>query len=89
MGWTFLYLMVFLKLPIIALLLLVWWAIRQDPAADTDDGGDSDDGGTKTPRHPRPPLRPLPRNRGPHHGSPAPAAPPRTRTVVARARSTA
>lgn len=88
MGWTFLYLMVFLKLPIVALLLLVWWAIRQDPGADADDGGESDDGGSKRPRHPRPPLRPLPR-RGPHHGIPEPAAPSRTRTVVARARTAA
>ncbi|HEU4656920.1 MAG TPA: hypothetical protein VFR97_05325 [Capillimicrobium sp.] len=86
MGWTFLYLMVFLKLPIIALLLLVWWAIRQSgPEQEADEGGESDDGGTKRPRHPRPPLRPLPR-RGPHHGIPAPASPPRTRSVVARAR---
>jgi hypothetical protein len=85
MGWTFLYLMVFLKLPIIALLLLVWWAIRQDPGAETDDNGESDDGGSKKPRHPRPPLQPLPR-RGPHHGIPAPSPPARNRVVVARAR---
>ena len=31
MGWTFVYLMVFLKLPILALLGIVWWAIRQTP----------------------------------------------------------
>jgi hypothetical protein len=88
MGWTFLYLMVFLKLPIIALLYLVWWAIRQEPDDQSDEGGESDDGGSKRPRHPRPPLRPLPR-RGPHHGMPAPSSPPRTRTVVARARTAA
>jgi hypothetical protein len=87
MDWTFLYLMVFLKLPIVALLLLIWWAIRQNPAAGDDDGSD-DDGGTKRPRHPRPPLQPLPR-RGPHHGAPLPASPPRVRTVVARSRSIA
>lgn len=86
MDWTFLYLMVFLKLPIVALLLLIWWAIRQNPAANDDEGGGEDDGGTKRPRHPRPPLQPLPR-RGPHHGARPPAPPPRTRTVVARARS--
>ena len=85
MGWTFLYLMVFLKLPIVALLLLVWWAIRQTPEPDDGTGGE-DDGGSRCPRHPRPPLQPLPR-RGPHHGLPLPASPPRIRPVVARARS--
>jgi hypothetical protein len=87
MGWTFLYLMVFLKLPILALLYLVWWAIRQTPEPG-DGGGGDDDGGSRRPRHPRPPLRPLPR-RGPHHGIPAPAAPARVRPVVARSRSAA
>lgn len=85
MDWTFLYLMVFLKLPIVALLLLIWWAIRQNPATNDDDGSD-EDGGTKRPRHPRPPLQPLPR-RGPQHGMPAPASPPRVRSVVARSRT--
>ena len=30
MGWTMLYLFVFLKLPIVAACLILWWAIRQD-----------------------------------------------------------
>jgi hypothetical protein len=85
MGWTFLYLMVFLKLPILALLYLVWWAIHQTPEQD-DGGGSDDDGGARRPRHPRPPLRPLPR-RGPHHGEPCPASPARMRPVVARGRT--
>jgi len=33
-GWTFVYLMVFLKLPILALLGIVWWAIRQTPETE-------------------------------------------------------
>jgi hypothetical protein len=86
MGWTFLYLMVFLKLPIMALLYLVWWAIHQTPEQPDQDGGD-DDGGSRRPRHPRPPLRPLPR-RGPHHGAPPPASPPRVRAVARRAQRT-
>jgi hypothetical protein len=87
MGWTFLYLMVFLKLPIVALLLLVWWAIRQTgPETGADGNEGEDDGGSRCPRHPRPPLRPLPR-RGPHHGLPVPSSPSRMRPVVARARS--
>jgi hypothetical protein len=82
MTWTFLYLMLFLKLPIIALLWLVWWAIKQDvdePVAKDDDGG------SRKPRHhPRPPL-PRPPRRGPH-GTPAPPPPARVRTVLARGR---
>ena len=76
--------MLILKIPIVALLLIVRWAIRATPEESepvrTDDGG-----GAKTrPRHPR---RPLPRHprRGPH-GDPLPLPPPRSRTVVARAR---
>jgi hypothetical protein len=87
MGWTFLYLMVFLKLPILALLYLVWWAIHQTPEQPGGEGG-GDDGGSRKPRHPRPPLRPLPR-RGPHRGSPAPRTPARVRAVSRSRRSAA
>jgi hypothetical protein len=82
---TFVYLMVFLKLPILALLYLVWWAIRQGPDTPDREDGD-DDGGSRRPRHPRPPLRPLPR-RGPHHGSRPPVSPSRVRAVAGRRRS--
>jgi hypothetical protein len=78
-NWTFLYLMLFLKLPIVALGWIVWWAVHAKPDTEADDHGD--DGGTKRPRHPRGPLPRHPR-RGPH-GDPAPASPPRTRSVVA------
>jgi hypothetical protein len=86
MTWTFIYLMLFLKLPIIGLLWLVWWAVHQndeDPA-----GAHDDDGGSKLHLHPRPhPRRPMPRppRRGPH-GTPPPPSPARVRTVLARAR---
>lgn len=84
MGWTFVYLMVFLKLPIAALLWIVWWAIRAEPepAVPPDDGGVKD---RPHPRHPRTPPRRGPRRRDPH-GAPLPAAPPRVRTTAARAR---
>jgi hypothetical protein len=87
---TFIFLMVVLKIPICGLLYIVWWAIHAEPEPliATDE-----DGGTKRPRNPRPrhpqhPRPALPRNprRGPH-GSSAIPAPPRTRAVVARARS--
>ena len=85
---TFIFLMVALKLPIFALLYIVWYAIQKPPQPEpvTDE-----DGGTKKPLAPRPrhphPRPALPRNprRGPH-GAPALPAPPRVRTVVARAR---
>jgi len=39
-AWTFLWLMLFLKLPLIALFLLVRWAVRQTPeTAPGSDGG--------------------------------------------------
>jgi hypothetical protein len=79
---TFIYMMLVLKLPIAALLYIVWWAIRSTPEVDT---GDSGDGGLRRwPHGPRPPRAPRPR-RGPH-AEPPPPSPPRTRTVVARAR---
>ena len=85
MTWTFIYLMVFLKLPILALLWLVWWAIHQDPheaRSNDDDGGSK----LKPPRHPHPrPRLPRPPRRGPH-GTPAPPSPTRVRSVTARAR---
>jgi hypothetical protein len=84
-GWTFVYLMVFLKLPILALLGIVWWAIRQTPEPAGQDG---EDGGLKDrprPPHPRRPPRRGPRRRDPH-GAPLPPSPPRVRTTTARAR---
>ncbi len=78
MGWTMLYLFVFLKLPIVAACLLIWWAVRQTPDYDESDGGDP----FRRP-HPAPKLPRAPR-RGPHR-EPAPTAPPRVRTVRARA----
>ncbi|HEX8105643.1 MAG TPA: hypothetical protein VF533_23710 [Solirubrobacteraceae bacterium] len=76
-----LYLFIGLKIPLLALCWLVWWAIHQEP--ETAENPPSDDGGTKRP-HPRKPLPRTPR-RGPH-GDPAPVAPPRVRNVVARGR---
>lgn len=88
MDWTFLYLMVFLKLPILGLFLIVRWAIKAVPLVEVE-GDDSDtsdgDGGSKRPRAP---FGPRPRSRGPH-GSPRTPAPPRHRPVSARGRSLA
>ena len=85
-AFTFIWLMVLLKIPIAALLGLVWWAVRQDPA---NDPAPDDDGGSKhlppRPRHPHRPTLGRPPRRGPHGGERLPA-PARMRTVNARAR---
>lgn len=82
MTWTFLYLMVALKLPIAALLYIVWWAINSEPEQQPADGNG---GSERLPHaHPRRPRPSRPR-RGPH-GDPAPLPPARTRATVAHAR---
>jgi hypothetical protein len=83
--WLFIWLMVFLKIPIVGLYLIVRWAIKQTPeTAPEQDGGI---GPRSRPRHPHHPRSRLPRSprRGPH-GDPSPGAPPRVRTLVARGR---
>ena len=76
---TFIWMFVVLKIPIIAALWLVWYAI-QEPEPEMDDeqaGGGSDRNPHRGPRSPRPPRR------GPH-ASPPPPAPVRVRTVKGR-----
>jgi hypothetical protein len=89
MPWTFIWLMLLFKIPIGGMLWIVWWAIHktdEEPAVSGDE-----DGGSKIRPHPNPhpraprPLSPRTRRRGPHAGAP-PSAPPRTRSVIARAR---
>jgi hypothetical protein len=87
--WGFIWLMFVLKIPIIALLWLVWWAVHQGPeTAAPESENEGGDGGAKVhPARPHHPRRPFPRTprRGPHGDPPVPS-PPRTRAVVARAR---
>lgn len=85
MTWGFLWIMVALKIPLIALIYIVWWAIKQTP--EETPPPTEDDGGTKW-RHPDHPRRPFPRSprRGPH-GDPSSLPPTRVRTVRARART--
>jgi hypothetical protein len=85
--WTFIWLMVFLKIPIVALFLIVRWAVRQTPEpASGNDGGIGPPARPRHPHHPRP-AWPRPPRRGPH-GDPATPSPPRVRTVVSGRRLT-
>jgi hypothetical protein len=79
--------MVFLKIPIVALFLIVRWAVRQTPeAAGGQDGGIGPRQGPLHPYHPRARLPHVPR-RGPHGDAPL-VPPARVRTAVARGRLT-
>ncbi|HEX4717355.1 MAG TPA: hypothetical protein VH300_02425 [Thermoleophilaceae bacterium] len=78
MTWAFLWLMVGLKIPIIALCWIVWRAIKAEPVPPEDAALDVDDGGG--PKHPKP-RRPRSPRRGPH-GEPLPQPPARVRAVA-------
>jgi hypothetical protein len=86
-AWTFLWLMLFLKIPLVALFLLVRWAVRQtpEPAAGSD-GGIGPRLAPYHPHHPRSRPPRLPR-RGPHGDPPSPA-PARVRARANRRRVT-
>jgi hypothetical protein len=71
---TFVWMFLVLKIPIVAALWLIWWAVTSEPepATEEDQGG----GGG---RHPRPrPRKPLGPRRG-DHPLPRPPAPQRVR----------
>jgi hypothetical protein len=80
-AWTFIWLMFLLKIPVVALFLIVRWAVRQttEPAGGEDGGV----GPRPQPHHPHHPRtrRPRPPRRGPH-GEPALPAPRRVRTLA-------
>lgn len=83
--WTFIWLMFLLKIPIVALFLIVRWAIRAVPEeAGNEDGGT---GPLRRPLHPHHPRTPLPRlpRRGPHSERP-PSSPARVRRRAPAAR---
>ncbi len=76
---TLVWMLVVLKIPIIAALLLIWYAVREP-----DQSSDEDDGGSRVPREPTPrPDRPRRPRRGPHGDPPAPA-PKRVREAKGR-----
>jgi hypothetical protein len=82
MGWGMLWLFFVLKIPLLALCWLVWWAIHQEPETDEQT---RDDGGARRRPHPVPKLPRAPR-RGPHGGQALPSPPRVRRPVHAKAR---
>ena len=83
--WGFIWLMFAMKVPIVALLWIVWWAVRAKPETASEDDGGNGEGGIGD-RHKPPRPRPTPpRRRGPH-GSPVAPSPPRVRAPGDRSR---
>ena len=80
--WPIFFLAVILKIPVAALLYLVWWAIKQTPETE-EAPPESED---RDPLHwRRAPKRPRdPRRGGPHapDAQPLPACPPGARTRI-------
>jgi hypothetical protein len=76
----FVWLMLALKVPIGALLYIVWWATRAPEPAD--DGATDWKAPRVGPDHPRP-RKPGPSRRGPH-GAPLPRPPARVRALRGR-----
>src|SRR2546423_8723232 len=81
-GWMFVWLMVVLKIPIAALLWLVWWAVRNSDAAE-EEPARVDRRPVHGPDRPRP-HRPRPPRRGPH-AVPPPRPPAPVRALRGRA----
>jgi hypothetical protein len=81
MAWYFyVWMMVILKIPIVALLYLVWWASKSPEPVDPEPALIPND---REPDHPRFPRRPRPPRRGPH-ADPMPTSPPRMRVIRGR-----
>jgi hypothetical protein len=74
------WMMLALKIPLVALLYIVWWSVRQTPEPAQGDSG----GGSDRELH-RPSRRPKPRppRRGPH-ADPPPPPPSRVRVMGKR-----
>ena len=60
MGWGMLWLFFALKIPLLTLCWLVWWAIHQEPETEEH----RDDGGARRRPHPVPKLPRAPRRAG-------------------------
>ena len=80
--WAVFWIAVVLKIPIVMLLCIVWWAIKDPPVPVPQERGGG--GSDRNPRYPRR-RPPHPPRRGPH-ADPSPAAPARMRIARGRRR---
>jgi hypothetical protein len=82
MLWFTIWFMVILKIPIVYLAYIMWWAVKDPPAPGMDWASEgSDQGGDGPGWHPKP-RRPLPgRHPGPHGAPVRRPAPLRARTA--------
>ena len=78
--WPIFWMFVVLKIPLLAALWIVWWALRAEPVEAEEEHVDGDDG--RGPHRPRPHLPDSPR-RGPH-AERAPRSPSRVRVRARR-----
>ena len=83
--WGFIWLMFAMKIPIVALLWIVWWAVRAKPETAPEDEGNNGEGGIGDRHNPPRPRPTPPRRRGPH-GAPVAPSPPRVRAPGDRSR---
>ena len=70
MGWTLFFMMVILKIPLLAALYLVWWAVKEEPDPEPDGPGEE----RRKPKR-RPPSSPRFPRRGPAGGAGCPPPP--------------
>lgn len=68
--WPFLFLAVVLKVPVIGMIYLLWWAAQPPEVENATDDGDGNDRGRRRPK----PGFPRGPRRGPHGGGVRPAA---------------
>ena len=62
-GWSLVYMLVILKIPLAFALYVIWWAIKQEPVPD--EGVSDEERGPKR----KPPLNPRSPRRGPAGGA--------------------
>jgi hypothetical protein len=82
MTWGFIWLMFVLKIPILMLFGIVWWAVRKNGEPSPPEMARVTP--SPEPSHPHRPVRPRrrPRPRGPQHGAPGQlSSPPRVRAA--------
>ena len=84
MLWLTVWFMVILKIPVLYLCWVIWWAVKDPPDVEAEPTLEEVDGGD-SPGWRRPPDRRTRRPRGGPHGSPArsPGRPARARASAA------